>query len=92
MTEDRDAVRRRRLRFRAWHRGMKEVDLILGTFADRNLAHMTGDELDSFERLMEMPDGDLMSLIAGQDELPDAALSGLITKLRAVTLQPEDFR
>ena len=92
MTEDSDAVRRRRLRFRAWHRGMKEMDLILGTFADRNLAHMSGVELDAFERLMEMADSDLMSLIAGKVELPEVSLSRLVARLRTITLQPEDFR
>ena len=38
-----DAVRRKRLRYRSWHRGMKEMDLILGRFADRALATMTAE-------------------------------------------------
>ena len=95
MMEDRDAVRRRRLRFRAWHRGMKEMDLILGSFADRHLARMSADELDAFERLIGMPDGELMAWIAGAagPEAPGlSGLSGLIERLRAVTLQPEDYR
>ena len=91
MTEDRDAVRRRRLRFRAWHRGMKEMDLILGTFADRNLAHMSGEELTVFEQLIEMPDGDLLSLITGDGEPPALAYSGLVERLRAVRFAPEDY-
>jgi len=92
MTQDRDAVRRRRLRFRAWHRGMKEMDLILGSFADRHLAQMSTDELDTFERLIDLPDGDLLSWIAGGAEPEAPGLSDLIERLRAVTLQPEDYR
>jgi len=92
MMEDRDAVRRRRLRFRAWHRGMKEMDLILGSFADRHLARMSADELDAFERLIDMPDGELMAWIAGGAGPETPGLSGLIERLRAVTLQPEDYR
>ena len=92
MTENRDAIRRRRLRFRAWHRGMKEMDLILGSFADRHLARMSADELDAFERLIDMPDGELMAWIAGAAGPEAPGLSGLIERLRAVTLQPEDYR
>ena len=91
MMEDRDAIRRRRLRFRAWHRGMKEMDLILGTFADRNLAQMSADELDAFEELIELPDGDLLSWISGDGDPPVPALSGLIARLREMTLVPEDY-
>lgn len=92
MTEDRDAVRLRRLRFRAWHRGMKEMDLILGSFADRHLAQMSDEELDAFERLIDMPDGELMSCVAGGAEPDDPGLEDLIERLRMVRLQPEDYR
>jgi antitoxin CptB len=92
MTENRDADRRKRLRFRAWHRGMKEMDLILGTFADAHLAQMNADDLDAFERLIEMPDADLLSWISGNGEPPERGLTDLIERLRAVTLQPEDYR
>ena len=91
MTDDRDAVRRRRLRFRAWHRGMKEMDLILGTFADSHLAHMSEEELTAFEQLIEMPDGDLLSLITGDGDPLAPAHSGLIEQLRAVKFASEDY-
>ncbi len=48
--------RRRRILFRAWRRGMREMDLVMGQFADANLPTMTEAELDEFERLMEAPD------------------------------------
>src|SRR3990167_975843 len=46
------AMRRRRLRFRVWHRGMREVDLILGRFADAHLAELDEADLSSFEALL----------------------------------------
>ena len=47
--------RRRRLLFRAWHRGMREIDLIMGRFADAHIATLSDAELDEFERLLDVP-------------------------------------
>ena len=63
--------RRRRARFRAWHRGMREVDLLLGGFADANLATMSDGELDALEALMEVPDDQLYTWLVGR--VPPAA-------------------
>jgi antitoxin CptB len=65
-------VRRRKLLFRAWHRGMRELDLILGRFAESAIAQLTDDELDELERLMEVPDCDLLAWVMGQSSVhPD---------------------
>ncbi|MCQ3943411.1 MAG: succinate dehydrogenase assembly factor 2, partial [Alphaproteobacteria bacterium] len=48
--------RRKKLRFRAWRRGFKEIDLILGAFADRRLAGLEEARVDEFERLLNAPD------------------------------------
>ena len=53
---------------------------------------MNADELDAFERLIEMPDADLLSWISGNGEPPGQDLTDLVERLRAVTLQPEDYR
>ena len=53
--------RRRRILFRAWHRGMREMDLIMGRFADAEIGAMTEAELDEFEQLIEVPDRDLFA-------------------------------
>jgi len=58
--------RRRKLLFRAWHRGMRELDLIMGRFADSAIAQMTADELTEFERLMEVPDRELLAWVLGE--------------------------
>ncbi len=56
--------RRRRALFRAWHRGIREMDLILGRFADVEIATMSESDLADFERLIEVPDPDLFGWIA----------------------------
>ena len=51
-----DDTRLKKLKFRAWHRGFREADLILGPFADSHVQSLTPDQLDLFERLLEQPD------------------------------------
>lgn len=62
--------RRKKLKFRAWRRGFKEIDLILGGFADRNLADLTEAQVDDFERLLDAPDQDAFTWITGQAPAP----------------------
>lgn len=68
-TEGLDA-RRKKLLFRSWHRGMREMDLILGRFADAEIAALTGDEIDQYERLLDISDADLLPWITGQRAIP----------------------
>jgi antitoxin CptB len=75
--------RRRKIMFRAWHRGMREMDLIMGRFADAEISIMTDDELDEFERLIEAQDRDLLSWITGEAETPDNYDSALFRRLKA---------
>jgi antitoxin CptB len=69
MTEDR---RRERLRFRSWHRGTREMDLLLGTFADAHLAALAPAQLDAYEALLEQVDPDLYNWITGAEPVPGA--------------------
>jgi antitoxin CptB len=62
--------RRRRLLFRSWHRGIREVDLVLGRFADADIAEMTDAELDQFEAVLEIPTPDLLSWLMGEQPVP----------------------
>src|SRR6476646_3167358 len=61
--------RRKRLLFRCWHRGTREMDLILGRFADAEIAAMCDDELAELERLIEVPDPDLYAALIGDTPL-----------------------
>jgi antitoxin CptB len=51
--------RRRRLLFRSWHRGTREMDLIMGRFADATIEALGDAELDAFERLADVPEPEL---------------------------------
>jgi antitoxin CptB len=64
------SMRRKRLRYRAWHRGTKEMDLILGPFADTHTEAMSGAELDRLEALMDEEDPPLLTWVMGQQEPP----------------------
>ena len=65
-------ARLRRLRLRAWRRGTKEMDLILGPWADAHLAGLSAGDLERFEALMEENDQDLYAWITGQMPAPQA--------------------
>ena len=68
--ESADAVRRRRLTFRAWHRGMREVDLLLGRYADARVPAMGEANLAAFEALLDLPDPQILSWITGETAVP----------------------
>jgi antitoxin CptB len=76
-------VRRRKLLFRSWHRGIREMDLIMGRFADAHVATFTEEELGEFERLSELSDPDLLSLIIAEPEVPEGSDCAMLRRLRA---------
>ena len=57
--------RRRRALFRAWHRGTREMDLLLGRFADTHIGDLSEGDLADFEALMEVPDPALFAWVTG---------------------------
>jgi antitoxin CptB len=75
-------VRRRKLLFRAWHRGMRETDLIMGRFADSEIAALTDAEMAEFERLIEVPDRDVLAWITGEAPVPADYDGALFRRLR----------
>jgi len=75
-------VRRRRLLFRAWHRGTREMDLIMGRFADAMIGDLSEAEVDAFERLSEQPEPDVYAWITGDRPVPPEHDTTLFKKLR----------
>lgn len=80
-TEDRD-IRLRRIRFRAWHRGIREMDLLIGGFADLYLHDMDDATLTAFEMVLQVPDQDLYNVVIRDDEPPFALDPDLLQRLR----------
>ncbi|HEV2509656.1 succinate dehydrogenase assembly factor 2 [Bosea sp. (in: a-proteobacteria)] len=75
--------RRRKILFRAWHRGMREMDLIMGRFADAQIGNLSEEELDEFERLIEVLDRDLLSWVTGEAQVPENYDSEVFRRLKA---------
>jgi antitoxin CptB len=75
-------LRRRKLLFRAWHRGMREMDLIMGRFADDAIAELGELDLNAFERLMEVPDRELLAWVTGEAAVPASHDTSLFRRLR----------
>jgi len=76
--------RRRRVLFRAWRRGVREMDLVMGRFADANLPTMSEDELAEFERLIDLPDPQLFAWIVGGEPPPREIDTPLFARLRGL--------
>jgi antitoxin CptB len=64
--------RRRRLLFRSWHRGIREMDVVYGRFADAQIAALSEAELDDYEKLLELRDQQVFDWVFGAQPL-DAA-------------------
>lgn len=77
------SIRRRKLHFRSWHRGMREMDLILGSFADAALADLTPPEIDQYEQFLELPDTDLLSWFTGEKPVPPEIEAGIFPRVLA---------
>jgi antitoxin CptB len=81
--------RRKRLLFRCWHRGTREMDLILGRFADAQISELTDDELGQLEQLIEVPDPDLYAALTGDAPLAPLYAAGLFDRIKA--FRPTDY-
>jgi antitoxin CptB len=75
--------RRKRLLFRCWHRGTREMDLILGRFADAEIAGLSEDELSQLERLIEVPDPDLYAALTGGVPLAPHTAGRLFDRIKS---------
>jgi antitoxin CptB len=75
-------ARRKRLQFRAWHRGTREADYMIGGFFDRYHASWSEAEIDWFELLIEEDDVDVMAWALGTQAVPDRFAGALMTKMQ----------
>jgi antitoxin CptB len=74
--------RRRRILYQAWHRGIREMDLILGQFAERFIEDLSDAELDEFERLIVLPDQEVLGWITGEFAVTQEYDTSLFRRLR----------
>ena len=81
-------VRRKRLLFRSWHRGTREMDLLLGSFAEQHLAALNAAQLDRYEDLLENSDDQLFDWITGRVAPPGGEDSDVLRLLTAFRYRP----
>ncbi|MEO5867531.1 MAG: succinate dehydrogenase assembly factor 2 [Sphingomonas sp.] len=84
---DRD-TRLKRLRFRAWHRGTKEADLLIGGFFDARSSGWRRSEVDLFEALLEEQDVDIMAWAIGTAEIPARWRGSILEALQTLNYVP----
>jgi len=77
-------ARRRRLLFRCWHRGTREMDLVLGRFADTQLATLNEHDLAELERWLDVPDQQIFAWVNGMEQVPEIYDTTLFRRLRDV--------
>jgi antitoxin CptB len=80
---DRD-IRLKRLRFRAWHRGTKEADLLIGGFFDRHSASWDDQEITWYETLLEEQDVDIMAWAIGAQPVPERYRGKMMSAMKSV--------
>ncbi|RIK85977.1 MAG: succinate dehydrogenase assembly factor 2 [Hyphomicrobiales bacterium] len=80
--------RRRKVLYRSWHRGMREVDLILGSFADGEIAGLSDEELALYEALMAEPDADILRWVTGEAQVPARHDTPVFAKILAYREAP----
>jgi antitoxin CptB len=82
--------RRKKLKFRAWRRGFRELDLILGTFADTHITELDNDGLDAFEALLGENDQDVYAWIIQTGQAPIEFETATLALIRAHCLHKTD--
>ena len=81
MNNPSDDIRRKRLLWRATHRGIKEMDLILGGFVSRHLASFSAEDVAELERIMDIPDQDMLAWATKQTAVPPGLASPLLARI-----------
>jgi antitoxin CptB len=74
--------RRRRLLFRSWHRGIKELDLIFGNFVEANNQSFTDDDCEWFEALYEEQDHEILGWVTKGEDVPEKWQCEMMTRLQ----------
>ena len=85
-------TRRKRLKFQAWHRGTKEVDLLLGRFVDKHLGEFTATDIDWFDLLLDEADQDITDWITGKRPLPPEYDTPLMARIKTLEHMQDERR
>jgi antitoxin CptB len=75
-------IRRKRLLYRATHRGTHENDLLIGGFVAARIAALTETELDALEEVLELPDVELANWLTGRKPIPPGLNSPMLRRIK----------
>jgi len=81
--EDNISIKRKQLIFRSWHRGTREIDLLLGRFADAHLPAFNEAQLAEYDRFLNNSDPDIYNWLTRQEPVPPSEESGAVKLLMA---------
>ena len=84
-------IRKRKLKFRACHRGIREMDILFTVFVREHLDDLSVEECDQLEILLEESDHDILLWMSGNNPTPEAFENSVIEKLRTIALKPDDY-
>lgn len=82
-------IRRKQLRWRCWHRGTREMDLLVGGFADRHIESLDSAQLERLEELLRAPDPELYGWIIGRDAPPPEYDNDIMKMMRDFKFTPQ---
>lgn len=81
--KDNISIMRKKLVFRSWHRGTREMDLLLGRFADAHLSQMSGEDLAAYDRFLANSDPDIYNWVSRAEPVPPAEDNAAVQLLLA---------
>lgn len=81
--KDNISINRKRLAFRSWHRGTREIDLLLGRFADAHVQDFDAEQLDMYDRFLNNSDPDIYNWISRAEPVPPAEDNAVVQLLLA---------
>ncbi len=85
-------IRRKKALWRANHRGMKEMDLMLGQYAERKLAGMGIGQLEEFEAILEISDAYLSDWLTDKTETPENFQTSMFAEIKAQSFVSNDYK
>jgi len=85
-------LRRKKILWRANHRGMKEMDLMLGEYATKHLASMNEAQLDEFESILEISDAELNDWLTDKTPTPAEFMTDMFAAIKAQSFVVEDYK
>ncbi len=84
--------RRKQLLWRAQHRGMKEMDLMLGCYGEQNLARMSAEQLDEFAAILEVSDAFLLDWLTDKTATPVEYQTAMFAEIKAQSFVSTDYK